>query len=57
MTNEIKTTKVITGKCVLSYANVWVPKAASDGATPKYSASIIIPKTKISIEWYFVFLN
>ena len=50
MTNEIKTTKVITGKCVLSYANVWVPKAASDGATPKYSASIIIPKTdKVTI--------
>jgi hypothetical protein len=51
MTNEIKTTKVITGKCVLSYANVWVPKAASDGATPKYSASIIIPKTdKVTIQ-------
>ena len=27
-----------------SYVNVWAPKAANEGATPKYSVSLIIPK-------------
>lgn len=37
--------KVITGKVRFSYANVFVPKAGQDGGTPKYSVSIIIPKS------------
>ena len=38
-------TKVITGpETRWSYANVWEPKAI-DGGTPKYSVSLIIPKT------------
>ena len=37
-------TKVVTGVVRLSYANVWEPKAVSEGQTPKYSVSIIIPK-------------
>lgn len=37
-------TKVITGKVRFSYANVWEPKGI-DGGDPKYSVSIIIPKT------------
>ena len=38
-------TKVITGPDTRwSYANVWEPKAI-DGGTPKYSVSLIIPKT------------
>lgn len=36
--------KVVTGKVRLSYANVWEPKAQTEGAKPKYSVSIIIPK-------------
>lgn len=37
--------KVITGKDTRwSYANVWEPKAIN-GGTPKYSVSLIIPKT------------
>ena len=36
--------KVITGLVRLSYANVWEPKSIKDG-DPKYSCSIIIPKT------------
>ena len=36
--------KVVTGKVRLSYANVWEPKAQSEGQKPKYSVSIIIPK-------------
>ena len=43
MTNP---TKVITGpKTRWSYANVWEPKAARDGGKPKYSVSLIIPKS------------
>lgn len=38
-------TKVITGpETRWSYANVWDPKAIN-GGTPKYSVSLIIPKT------------
>lgn len=37
-------TKVITGLVRLSYANVWEPKSIN-GGDPKYSCSIIIPKT------------
>ena len=29
--------KVVTGKVRLSYANVWEPKAQSEGQKPKYS--------------------
>ena len=37
-------TKVVTGIVRLSYANVWEPKSIN-GGTPKYSVSIIIPKS------------
>lgn len=37
-------TKVITGEARLSYANLWEPKSIN-GVTPKYSVSIIIPKS------------
>lgn len=39
-------TKVITGvKTRWSYANVWDPKAPLGGGAPKYSVSLIIPKS------------
>lgn len=38
-------TKVITGICRWSYVNVWQPKAIEEGAKPKYSVSLIIPKS------------
>ncbi|MDD4291035.1 MAG: DUF2815 family protein [Clostridia bacterium] len=38
-------TKVVTGVVRLSYASVWEPKAVNEGATPKYSVSLIIPKS------------
>lgn len=41
-------TKVILRNVRLSYANVWEPRTAEDGAKPKYSASLIIPKTDTS---------
>jgi hypothetical protein len=37
--------KVVTGKVRFSYANVFSPKASVEGGTPKYSVSIIIPKS------------
>lgn len=37
-------TKVVTGEVRLSYAHVWEPSAI-EGNEPKYSVSIIIPKT------------
>lgn len=43
--------KVILGKNTLwSYANVWAPKAISEGATPKYSVSCIIKKDSPDVE-------
>ena len=44
MTKAINPTKVVTGIVRLSYANVWEPKSVN-GSTPKYSVSIIIPKS------------
>ena len=48
MANNVKNipnpTKVITGECRLSYANLWEPKSINGGA-PKYSVSLIIPKS------------
>ena len=37
-------TKVVTGVVRLSYANVWEP-ISINGGTPKYSVSLIIPKS------------
>lgn len=43
---SINPTKVITGSDTRwSYANVWEPKSIN-GGTPKYSVSLIIPKTE-----------
>ena len=45
MANIVNRTKVITGpKTRWSYANVWDPKSIN-GGKPKYSVSLIIPKT------------
>ena len=42
----VNPTKVITGvQTRWSYANVWNPKAMAEGAKPKYSVSLIIPKS------------
>lgn len=37
-------TKVVTGVCTFSYLNCWDPKAVN-GGTPKFSVSLIIPKS------------
>ena len=46
MANRENTTKVITGpKTIFSYLTVNEPKAPLGGGTPKYSVSLIIPKS------------
>ena len=45
MASKTVKNKFVTGKVRFSYANVFSPKAAQEGATPKYSVSIIIPKS------------
>lgn len=44
MANQKSNTKVVTGVVRLSYANVWEPTSIN-GGTPKYSVSLIIPKS------------
>ena len=44
MANKANTTKVVTGIVRLSYEHVWEPVAVND-SKPKYSVSLIIPKT------------
>ena len=39
-------TKIITGVCRLSYANIWQAKSINGGA-PKYSTSVLIPKSDV----------
>ena len=47
MSNYQNPTKVITGpQTRWSYVNVWTPKAIN-GGTPKYSVSLIIPKSDV----------
>lgn len=38
-------TKVTTGKVRFSYANVFKPRAANEGQEPKYSVTLLIPKS------------
>lgn len=37
-------TRIVTGEVRLSYANIWEPKSIQ-GSKPKYSVSLIIPKS------------
>ena len=38
-------TKVLTGEVRLSYCNLTTPRAAMQGGEPKYSVTLLIPKT------------
>lgn len=40
-----QSTKVITGKCRLSYCHVFKPQAIDEGTEPKYSVCLLIPKS------------
>ncbi|RCK10969.1 DUF2815 family protein [Bacillus licheniformis] len=43
--NTNSSTKVITGKVRFSYVHIFQPHAIEEGQEPKYSMSIIIPKS------------
>ena len=50
-TNTIQPTKVITGKCRLSYSHVWDAVSIDGNSEPKFGACIIIPKSdKVTIK-------
>lgn len=38
-------TKVVTGEVRFSFCNIWEPKAPAEGGEPKYSVTLLIPKT------------
>ena len=38
-------TKITTGKVRFSYCNIWEPKEPQGGGEPKYSVTLLIPKT------------
>lgn len=38
-------TKVVTGKVRFSYCNVWEPREPQGGGDPKYSVTLLIPKS------------
>lgn len=40
--------KLMTGRVRFSYVTVFEPKALSETDTPKYSVSILIPKTDVA---------
>ena len=44
-TNQVKETKITTGKVRFSYLHVWEPSAIEGTTEAKYSASLIIPKS------------
>lgn len=44
MSNQVNSTKVITGKVRFCYTNVFEPKAMNEGDQPKYSVCILISK-------------
>ena len=41
-------TKVVTGKVRFSFCNLFEPKAFQEGADPKYSVMLLIPKTDVA---------
>lgn len=44
-------TKVVTGRVRFSYVNVFEPRAVEEGQEPKYSVSILIPKSdKVTLD-------
>lgn len=42
---ELSNTQVVTGKCRFSFVNVFEPRAMREGDEPKYSLTLIIPKS------------
>lgn len=48
MTNQIESTAVTTGQVRLSFVHLFQPHASQPGQEPKYSTTILIPKTDVA---------
>lgn len=44
----MRNTEVVTGKVRFSYVSVFTPKASKNGGEPKYSVTLLIPKSDIA---------
>jgi hypothetical protein len=45
MSNQVNSTKVVTGKVRFCYVSVFEPTAMNEGDTPKYNICVLIPKS------------
>ena len=45
LSEQVQSTKVVTGIVRLSYCHLWEPTSVEEGGDKKYSVSIIIPKS------------
>lgn len=45
MSNQVNSTKVVTGKVRFCYVNVFEPTAMNEDDTPKYNICVLIPKS------------
>lgn len=45
MSNQVNSTRVVTGKVRFCYVNVFEPTAMNEGDTPKYNICVLIPKS------------
>lgn len=48
MSNNVDTRRVVTGRVRLSYVHLTKPRAAKQGDTPKFSVTLLIPKSDIA---------
>lgn len=48
MSNQISQTHIVTGKVRLSYVHLFTPHANQQGGEPKYSTTILVPKSDIA---------
>lgn len=48
MTNQPNTTRVVTGEVRLSYVNLLKPRENQFGGDPRYSVTILVPKTDVA---------
>lgn len=48
MSNQVNSTKVVTGKVRFCYVNVFEPTAMNEGDTPKYNICVLIPKSDMA---------
>jgi len=44
-TENVQSTKVVTGQVRFSYLHIWEPSAVQEGQEKKFSASLLIPKS------------